>query len=396
MNPGNPQTNTILGLLRLAQTQQRYAAELAKATGENFNIFNILRVGHLEVTTHSPMLAQLLNPKSVHGQGSTFLQKFLDQFGIQDFDAATASVKMEHHIGAVTENAGGRIDILLQDGKGGVILIENKIYAGDQPNQMKRNRNYKPKAHLFYLTLEGREPYDAKEVANIRCISYETEILAWLKDCRKEAACVHTVRETISQYIHLLQELTQQNASTRMNQELTNAVLDNKDSYQAYVALCNAQKEVRKIILNSLNDRLRVMATIMNLELAEPLHGDGRRYDAWFFSSKELAAKNLKIGFQFDGKDYQNSYFGFCRTNDDCDVAGMGPLQACFQAEFSIIPPTKAWPAHVWWDDHRSWTNATFESIRFGSFVEELKTLVERLLRVFQSACKDQLFPITA
>ena len=56
-----------LELLRFTATQLRHADALNQATGEHFNIFQILRIGHLEVKTHSPILAELLNPKGRHG-----------------------------------------------------------------------------------------------------------------------------------------------------------------------------------------------------------------------------------------------------------------------------------------------------------------------------------------
>lgn len=385
--------SAMLDLLRLAQSQQRHAAELARATGEHFNIFKILRVGHLEVTTHSPMLAQLLNPQGVHGQGPTFLRLFLDCFNISGFDAESATVKMEHHIGALTEDSGGRIDILVQDSRGGVILIENKIYAADQPNQMRRNRNYDARAHLFYLTLDGRDPSNLQAVPGLRCISYASDVLNWLKECRKEAACVPTVRETLSQYIHLLQELTDQNTSTRMNQELTLAVLQTKDSYAAYRALCHAQQEIRKMVLTGLNEDLGELAKSMNLELFQPLHGDGRRYDGWFFTSSALAAQSLRIGCQFDSKDYQNFFFGFNRIVPNQNSALIQCLQEQFNSEFGMMKPTAAYAAHSWWEQHRYWTDATFESIRFGNFAEELKKLIERVVKVFQLACDAHLSP---
>lgn len=391
MNAEGVHFSSMLDLLRLAQTQQRHAAELARATGEHFNIFKILRVGHLEVTTHSPMLAQLLNPQGVHGQGATFLRLFLDCFNIDGFDAGSARVKMEHHIGSVTEDSGGRIDILVQDGRGEVILIENKIYAADQSNQMTRNRNYDARAHLFYLTLDGRDPVNPQAVPGLRCISYASDVLSWLKDCRKEAACVPTVRETLSQYIHLLQELTDQNTSTRMNQELTRAVLQTKDSYAAYRALCHAQQEIRRMVLAGLNEGLGELAKSLNLELLQRLHGDGRRYDGWFFTSAALAAQNLRIGCQFDSKDYQNFYFGFNRTGPDQNSALIQCLQHHFGAEFGMMPPTAAYVAHGWWEQHRHWTDATFESILFGSLKEDLRKLIERVLKVFQLACDANL-----
>ena len=97
-------------------------------------------------------LAELLNPNGRHGQGAAFLRLFLVQFGITGFDADTATLKMEYYVGPVTEKSGGRIDILINDRNGETILIENKIYAADQDNQMARYHEFRKKAHLFYLT----------------------------------------------------------------------------------------------------------------------------------------------------------------------------------------------------------------------------------------------------
>ena len=92
----------VLELLRFTKSHRSHTEALARATGEHFNIFQILRVGHLEVTTHSPILAELLNPKGNHGQGAVFLGRFLEQFEVGGFDADAATVKMEYYVGPVT------------------------------------------------------------------------------------------------------------------------------------------------------------------------------------------------------------------------------------------------------------------------------------------------------
>jgi hypothetical protein len=247
-------------LLRFTEVQQRHTDALARAIGEHFNIFQILGIGHLEVKTHSPILGELLNPKGQHGQAAAFLRLFLSKFkNITDFDAEseTATVELEYHLGLVTKNSGGRIDIVVKDGKGSTIEIENKIYARDQENQMERYSNYNPKAHLFYLTLDGRKPsnHSAATLKGIHyeCISYAKDILAWLNECRKEAACLPIVRETISQYIHLIKELTNQSTTTRMNTELINAIVDSKDSLAAFFALCGEFEPVRAALIARLD-----------------------------------------------------------------------------------------------------------------------------------------------
>src|SRR5208283_235963 len=85
----------VLELLRFTESHNRHTEALARATGEHFNIFHILRVGHLEVTTHSPILGELLNPKGKHGQGAAFLRLFLAQFDIHGFDPESEKAKMD-------------------------------------------------------------------------------------------------------------------------------------------------------------------------------------------------------------------------------------------------------------------------------------------------------------
>ena len=64
-----------------------------------------------------------------------------------------------------------------------------------------------------------------------------------------------------------------------------------------------------------------------------------------------------------------------------------------YETRPGMMKPTAAYVAHSWWEQHRYWTDATFESIRFGSFAEELRKLIERVLKVFQLACDAHLPP---
>jgi len=133
--------------------------------GENFNVFSALNMCSDEMRLHSRLLATLFNPKANHGLGNEFLRQFLvtaikvDDNYITHCNESIA----ERYVGEVTETTGGRIDIILEDGKHGII-IENKIYASDQPNQLLRYHNYGVKQFgennfkLVYLTLYGSEP----------------------------------------------------------------------------------------------------------------------------------------------------------------------------------------------------------------------------------------------
>jgi hypothetical protein len=229
--------NTSLKLLldRVRQIQVQYL-KISALTGENFNVFQILNLGTSEVRLHSNFLAELLNPKGTHGQNDLYLQLFINLFEIKDFDTRSASVVVEEYAGPINQEytSGGRIDIALTDGHNRQIFIENKIYAKDQKNQLLRYYNYKPSATLLYLTLCGDEPSKDSTAEKLsadkyRRISYKDDIRDWLTLCRKESVTIPIVRETITQYIHLINELTNQSERTAMNNEIRQLLINNPD-----------------------------------------------------------------------------------------------------------------------------------------------------------------------
>lgn len=167
--------------------------------------------------THSAFIAELLNPCGCHGEGSLFLDIFLEKLSkvrAVIFNSNTAKACIEKDCGPERENEdghfGGRIDIYLRDDKGSVIVIENKIYAGDQNFQLERYYNSTgKKAHIIYLTLDGRKP-SAKSLGSLSCdkvvnLSYSW-IIEWLKSCMS-----HTKNEllqsTMEQYANTVEGL---------------------------------------------------------------------------------------------------------------------------------------------------------------------------------------------
>src|SRR5262245_23532359 len=90
-------------------------------------------------------------------------------------------------------SSSGRIDIVIDPVFGSPIIVENKIYAGDQENQLFRYRNHYPNAHILYLTLDGSTPA-ASSIGNMvidndfHTGSYKKDILKWLEICRMESS----------------------------------------------------------------------------------------------------------------------------------------------------------------------------------------------------------------
>lgn len=204
--------------------------------GENFNIFSILKMESGENRTHSAFIKELLDPKGSHLLKCVFLQHFLKTVEYRgELDFKNINVKLEHTIGNkdLINKTGGRIDIYICDRNGNSISIENKIYAGDQQDQIIRYVNHnKTKNTVYYLTLEGDEPSKESKQGleagkDFFCISYKDTIKDWLMACLKEATEQPILRETIKQYILLINKLTHQLSDQTMNEEIKNLIKEN-------------------------------------------------------------------------------------------------------------------------------------------------------------------------
>ena len=224
----------------------------AVQSGADFNIFQIIGLTSDEVRVHSAFLATLLDPQGSHRQGDLFLQLFTKQLSqiVYDFDTKSAVVECEKYIGRMTETTGGRIDIHIEDKKGHKIIIENKIYAPDQTNQLIRYHNYAPDAVLLYLTLDGKEPGkdsagDLIEEEQYYLISYSNEILDWLADCYEAVKRIPTLAEGINHYINLIKIITNQSTNIMMTKEIAEVIGSSSSNIQAAIEIQRALQDVK-------------------------------------------------------------------------------------------------------------------------------------------------------
>lgn len=234
----NDNTNKISNILPQVQLLKSKYDELAAVTGEHFNVFSILGVEADEVRTHSAFLADLLNPQGSHRQGTAFLKLFLEKAlkysGIDECEnfQVTKEASIEQ----------GRIDILLEKNDA-CIVIENKIYAGDQSKQMEKYYRYardkgfseEEQIKLVYLTLDGSLPSKGSlgklPEERVKCLSYSEDIINWLEECMKlqEVQRISPIRETVFQYRDLLKRLTGQSTTRRYSMELKDILAKDKN-----------------------------------------------------------------------------------------------------------------------------------------------------------------------
>ena len=379
----------------------RHRRTLETATGDRFNIFHILGAGHIEYA-HSSFLAELLNPQGGHSQGALYLSLFVKQFTIPNFDTKNATLTQEYHCGEVTEISGGRVDLVIRDGLDNHIVIENKIHAGDQDNQMLRYRNEfnnLEKHQLFYLTLEGKKPsnVDEEKIAElkIKLISYRTDILTWLQESRKASALLPTVRETITQYIRLIEELTNQSTTRQMNQELIKDIISTPQHLNAFYTLCDAKTTVENELLELLHNQLNEIAKKHALE---PHLVVKDRYatkdNGFFFKNDALLKNNIRIAFYFDDNNLTNFGYGFVKYNETLPCLIKERLiEECRKIDrefhFQGISGDEMFPAFNYCNTYIKWEKEAFEDIQNGTLATVFEERIERLLSAFNAACSN-------
>lgn len=241
-------------ILKLVETDRTLQAQRIK-DGDTFNVFSILDLQSYEVRTHSAFIGELLSPTGSHGCNDKLLAAFLKSVpALADFvfNTKNAEVTLEASIGTTnkTMTEGGRIDLLIKSGNK-VIVIENKIYADDQKNQMKRYQNFCQQYddyRLLYLNLDGIEPSEDSIVDMVldedyHIISYSEDILYWLEQCKKVCKNRMLVLSSIVQYSNLIKELTNQ-MNDNTEKELM-SLLSSKDNMEKTAIILDRYQELK-------------------------------------------------------------------------------------------------------------------------------------------------------
>lgn len=199
-------------LTQLKNLNEQYEKHVRKK-GEEFNVFSIIGREHYEVQIHSAIIAELLNPDGLHGQGNVFLKHFLNlKKLVGEFSEILKCERIQVSKEFSILNNTGRIDILIQANNTS-IAIENKINAPDHEKQLERYYGY-TKYPVIYLTLDGSKPVEYTlgdlPADKVMCLSYADDIVEWLDSCIKEVPRLPQIRETLYQYQILVKSLTGQ------------------------------------------------------------------------------------------------------------------------------------------------------------------------------------------
>ena len=363
-------------LLELSKEVSRENTKLEekKSRGESFNIFSVCGVNHYEVT-HSAIISELLNPEGSHGQGLAFVKVFVESLNLQDFDFSLDGVEVTTEM--VTPN--GRIDIVISNGNKQAIIIENKIYAGDQWKQLKRYDEYAKSKYynghkILYLTLYGSDPNDeASKEVNYLTISYRHHIIDWLLECRHIAIEKPLIRETLNQYIQHLKKLTNTiDMETDNKNSIINLLIEN---YQATEKILNIQRDLEEhIVKNILFHALGEVAQEfdMHFECEDPKRFFSKSALAWF-AIRPSQPSTWYIAFEFGAGDWRTLEVGLV-WDETCRESRKAKEQ---------LPIFRKKPNDLWfhgWDYVKNGDWSTQYLLNMANNVEEFKQFYRDLI----------------
>ncbi len=229
---------------------------------EPFNVFSVLRSTSDEVNLHSRFLHALLDYRKSSDTEKRNLMDFLHSVaGKENFKDKGIKVERERD----------NIDILITNAVRQAVVIENKIEHGDQSQQLQRYFKTLKKQgfcdiQLLYLTRYGHAPSeDSVGDLDYKTISYKDDLPPWLERCQKRAYDEPALRESVAQYLRLIQKLTGTDFSGAYMNDLTELCLtdnnlilvhDLKEAMtKAHISLlqklwCEIESELKKKISN--------------------------------------------------------------------------------------------------------------------------------------------------
>ncbi len=252
---------------------------------EEINIFKILNLEYDEVRLHSRILKFLIE-RDPSGFIESTPKQYWDEIGKPV--GRLLKVDLEKHCSSSEEDIkDGRIDLIVEFEQH-LIIIENKILASDQPEQLIKyskfgesiNKTGK-KCLLLYLTPKGNLPgeksiskngkKDLEENTDFFTISYEKNILNWLEhfENSKEKTGIKNI---IDQYLNTIKTICgimtedEKKRITALLSILANNQINEQEN--SFEKLSKIKSDIERIE-NKIHEFWRKVSEKLSVELSE-------------------------------------------------------------------------------------------------------------------------------
>jgi hypothetical protein len=266
------ETSQALGALKTLSEQIRElqvrSEERLKAQHGRFNIFTTLLEAHDEVRLHTRFIHELLNPQGTHDCGNLFLKLFFETLQerkpLLHDNSATPETWDEYcvqhyRVGKEERKEQGQLDLLLESASH-LLVIENKLWAGEQENQVARYVEYlESKAaagHVLYLTLDGKTAESHQGKPYLR-ISYRDHILDWLERCLLATYDIIPINQVLIQYKQLVKQLTGQHLEVEAMNSIKYFIRKNPAIIDQHASVSEAIEGVKQDLQNEFSRALK-------------------------------------------------------------------------------------------------------------------------------------------
>lgn len=408
-----------------------------KAQGVNdYNIISSLLKPHDEVRLHSRFIYSLINPNSLHYQNTVFLEKFLSVLGVEkEFDLESTEVFLEY------EN----IDLYCTDGEKHLI-IENKIYAKDQKEQIKRyietinsdNHIHHDDIIVVYLSISRESPTErslgtnengykidsSKDVCYLigksdglkkaRYINMnyrpsknkESEILEWINLCRQQSIKLNSVSSALDCYESIVSKLNKTYKSNIMTLESflledenlsKSRIIQSSEIYKSLPAiyarwLNDAMTAgVEELMLPYENDETAVRMTAANCHALKKYEYRNSDSDSFFSLKAKVRAKNKGVFWAIAKGKYSDRvaltmYFGVSHLH-----IGVIPITKHDNGLYEIQPNQKETILGAIRDHRNTYSVSKVKKLGLLSWSRPLSDEVVNLHDFFESQQRERL-----
>lgn len=310
--------NQVVGII------DEYEEEKRKQGLDN-NIFTLMEIERRELKTHEYMILAILRHRT------ELVKQFMECMELpKSFQNESWNIEKEHHI--VTKGKLGRIDLFftskpkMRTKKKKCVVVELKIDAGDQNNQLKRYKDYvieKGYAEngneykIIYLTLDGKEPSEQScrgSKKNILLRSFEEHILLWLESCIEICQEYGDDVSFIQQYQILVKKLT---SGEQMEDKVTE-LIKGSEELRKCIEIKQALPDIKGQLLYDFMDTIHqelakqeceFLYGEFDYECAKEYYGKNVKIPDIICKITEFTSKNKKIKLALGIEVYYNLYF---------------------------------------------------------------------------------------
>ncbi|MCI7410230.1 MAG: PD-(D/E)XK nuclease family protein [Helicobacter bilis] len=335
-------------------------AEIHKRRGNNdFNPYLEMWSESNEVKLHSALISGFLNPLGNHYQGDVFLETFLESVGLKAWFGNTRNARVHKEY--------KNIDVYITNGERHII-VENKIWAGDQDRQIERyieiiakeqsrdssdtesseidsndmesnelesSESETPQEQgasydniaVLYLAPDERNPsgyslgkweiqgdylVNGDNKVRFKAITYKEEILAWIENSQAKVGCITNLNAALLFYKDVVQIITNTKENTM---SIENFLTDNKENMQENMEIVFEILKNHESILdkyyNEIISKYKKEIEDNGFEVVKANIGD--KNDDWGWSGiwypytikpKDCGKNYIGFGIQCDKKQY--------------------------------------------------------------------------------------------